>query len=173
MLHSSKGVKLKKLSAQDVHLLQEQPELFFQKNSIIRTDGDWPYDGLKAYLPLFHELLLENPNAFTGPWVMVTEQNQLIGDISVKTFNENVTCLEGSDSLFEMAYFVTPAKRNKGYATEAIARLSTWFFEMSKQRVLYARTKKGNLPSQRVLQKTGFKRVEEDDFVRTYIKKRD
>ena len=59
---------------------------------------------------------------------------------------------------FEIGYGVIPSERGKGYATEAAMMLVDYLF-LSKDIVrIQADTTEGNISSQRVLEKVGFKR---------------
>jgi len=61
--------------------------------------------------------------------------------------------------LYEIGYRIEPCERNKGYTTEAVRLLVDYLFSTKKevQRIEVV-TDAENVPSQRVLEKNGFKR---------------
>jgi ribosomal-protein-alanine N-acetyltransferase len=61
--------------------------------------------------------------------------------------------------LFEIGYRIKPSERNKGYATEAAQLLVNHLFTTKKEiERIESVTDVENVPSQRVLEKNGFKR---------------
>jgi ribosomal-protein-alanine N-acetyltransferase len=61
--------------------------------------------------------------------------------------------------LFEIGYRIKPSERRKGYTTEAARLLVDYLFTTKKDiERIESVTETGNLPSQRVLEKNGFKR---------------
>ena len=65
------------------------------------------------------------------------------------------------DGVVEIAYFVDPVHEGQGYATEASRALIVFAFDGGLVRVVRAHTKAGNVASERVLTKCGFKHVGE------------
>ena len=64
--------------------------------------------------------------------------------------------------LFEIGYRIRPSERNKGYTTEAARLLLNHLFTTKKEiERIEAATDVENVPSQRVLEKNGFKREAE------------
>lgn len=63
----------------------------------------------------------------------------------------------------EIGYGLQPAYQNQGFMTEAVAGLLEWVFTQQPVIVIIAITEKDNLPSQRVLEKLGFLRVDETE----------
>jgi RimJ/RimL family protein N-acetyltransferase len=62
-------------------------------------------------------------------------------------------------NLFEIGYRIKPSERNKGYATEAVRLLVDHLFTRKKEiERIESVTDVANVPSQRVLEKNGFKR---------------
>jgi RimJ/RimL family protein N-acetyltransferase len=68
----------------------------------------------------------------------------------------------------EIGYDLVEPARGHGYATEALRALSAWALAQDAVRVVTARVALGNRPSQRVLERAGFKRAAEDDENCTY-----
>ena len=60
--------------------------------------------------------------------------------------------------LFEIGYRIKPSERRKGYTTEAARLLIDYLFATKDIERIEAVTETGNVPSQRVLEKNGFKR---------------
>jgi ribosomal-protein-alanine N-acetyltransferase len=73
------------------------------------------------------------------------------------------------DSVLEVGYFLAPEERGKGYCTEAVQLMVDYLF-LSKEIVrIQAHTDVGNVASQRVLEKAGFKKegtIRKKEFVR-------
>lgn len=65
------------------------------------------------------------------------------------------------DGVVEIAYGIDPAHQGRGYATEASRALIAFAFGSGLVRVVRAHTKAGNVASERVLSKCGFKHVGE------------
>lgn len=63
----------------------------------------------------------------------------------------------------EIGYGIAPSYEGRGYMTEAVSALVGWAFLQPGCRAVTAETLKQNLPSQRVLAKTGFQVVRETD----------
>jgi RimJ/RimL family protein N-acetyltransferase len=63
----------------------------------------------------------------------------------------------------EIGYDLVEPARGHGYATEALRALSAWALAQEKVRVITARVDVANLPSQRVLERSGFQRVAEEE----------
>jgi len=62
-------------------------------------------------------------------------------------------------NLFEIGYRIKPSERNKGYTTEAVRLLVDYLFSTKKEiERIESVTDVENVPSQRVLEKNGFKR---------------
>lgn len=70
----------------------------------------------------------------------------------------------GGEGEVEIGYGISPAFQGRGYMTEAVQALVRWAFEQPGCASIRAETLRSNLPSQRVLQKTGFQRVRETQF---------
>lgn len=60
--------------------------------------------------------------------------------------------------LFEIGYRTKPSERNKGYTTEAVGLVVDYLFEKRRVERIESVTDIENLPSQRVLEKNGFKK---------------
>jgi len=63
-----------------------------------------------------------------------------------------------------IGYVIDDRYQGKGFATEALKGLIGWAFQNDDLRALEALTPKENLPSQRVLEKNGFRPLKEMEF---------
>lgn len=61
----------------------------------------------------------------------------------------------------EVGYGIDVRYHNKGFATEALAALMKWGFNNESLKAIKAKTPSDNISSQKVLEKNGFKRVDE------------
>jgi RimJ/RimL family protein N-acetyltransferase len=59
---------------------------------------------------------------------------------------------------FEIGYYIRPKERGKGYATEAVGGFTNFLFKNNRIMRIEAGTSSLNLPSQRLLEKLGFRR---------------
>lgn len=67
---------------------------------------------------------------------------------------------EEVDNEIEIAYFISEEHSNKGYISEAAKAMAQWAFESLKLDYLIAIVELDNYPSQRVVEKCGFDRLE-------------
>jgi RimJ/RimL family protein N-acetyltransferase len=66
-----------------------------------------------------------------------------------------------AEGIVELAYGVDEAHRGRGYATEAAAALAEFAFASGRVRQVRAHTKPGNVASERVLARCGFRQLGE------------
>jgi ribosomal-protein-alanine N-acetyltransferase len=117
-------------------------------------DDEWPQPDLLDLLPS-HARRTDADIAF-GVWVMVeAATNSVVGDIGF---------LGPPDEAgeVEIGYSVVPSRRNRGYASEAVAALTRWAFQRRDLRAVVAGTDSDNAASQRVLERAGFERTGAD-----------
>ena len=67
---------------------------------------------------------------------------------------------EEVDNEIEVAYFISEKYSNKGYTSEAAKAIVKWSFDTLKLDYLIAIVELDNYPSQKVIEKCGFKRLE-------------
>jgi [ribosomal protein S5]-alanine N-acetyltransferase len=67
-----------------------------------------------------------------------------------------------------IGYMLGHEYRGNGYATEALQTLSGWGFSFSILKAIKADTQPGNQPSQRVLERAGFRHTHSDSQLRYY-----
>ena len=89
-------------------------------------------------------------NGVLGAWMMVAD-GEVVGLCGFK----GVPTADGS---VEIGYGVAPARRRRGHATEAVRRLIAEARRLGV-RVVTAETEGGNGPSERVLERNGFRAV--------------
>lgn len=66
---------------------------------------------------------------------------------------------EEVDNEIEIAYFISESYAGKGYITEAAKAVSHWALESLKMDYLIAIVETDNYPSQRVVEKAGFQKI--------------
>jgi len=90
-------------------------------------------------------------------WIKDRKTQQYLGELGFKGFQESFFSVE-------IGYGMVEAFRGKGYMTEAVYALVQWAFSMHIDGLLYiiATTNVDNLPSQRVLEKVGFRQYAND-----------
>lgn len=91
-----------------------------------------------------------------GLWVIETLRGEFVGDCGL-TWQE----VNGSLRL-EVGYHVRPSLQGRGFATEAAAACRDFAREVIEARELVAITHPANRASQRVAEKIGMKRIEDD-----------
>jgi RimJ/RimL family protein N-acetyltransferase len=85
------------------------------------------------------------------------EDCKLLGLVGVAT-KENLGCE------VEVLYGITDMEQNKGYATEALQALIDWTFSNCKIKYLVALIKPNNIASYKVIEKIGFKFIEQREL---------
>lgn len=96
---------------------------------------------------------------FYTMWIVIDKmQNTIIGGI----------CFHGepdANGEVEIGYGTDNDFRNKGYMTETLAGLINWVRRSKKVRVIRAETDSSNISSIRVLEKNGFKALQQNEKV--------
>lgn len=82
-------------------------------------------------------------------WDIHLLNGERIGDLSFKGLS--------SEGIAEIGYGLLPEYWGKGFAAEAVKAMAEWAFHQPGVRALEAETEPGNLASQRVLAKAGFR----------------
>jgi len=90
-------------------------------------------------------------------WIKDRKTHQYLGEVGFKGFQESFFSVE-------IGYGMIEAFRGKGYMTEAVKALVQWAFSMRVEGLLYiiATTNLYNIPSQKVLEKVGFRQYSKD-----------
>lgn len=99
----------------------------------------------------------QNNQYWYSNWQIINkDENSVMGGI----------CFKGpANSLgqVEIGYGIEKLHQNQGYATEAIKAVVKWALEQDSIQAVIAETDKNNVPSQKVLLKNGFVKIEEKD----------
>ncbi|MBB6454996.1 ribosomal-protein-alanine N-acetyltransferase [Salirhabdus euzebyi] len=134
----------------------------FESISGLSLNKDWPHDGLRAYLPIYVEQLLKNNHVKGyGPWIVYTNEKKVIGDIGFRG-------VPGANGYLEVGYYITPAERKKGYASESLGVLCDWAFSQTGVKGILAECEMKNRGSQMVLEKNRFVRIANDGYSISY-----
>jgi len=112
-----------------------------------------PDDKMKKIYSIKIEKMEQDPEnyAFYTFWQMVLKEEKLIiGEIGFKG-------IEGEEGKLEVGFGTEERFRNKGYMTEALTELVKWAFSQKKVKIkrITASTLQDNIPSQKVLKKSG------------------
>lgn len=119
-----------------------------------RLPDDWPAPDLLDVLPM---QAAAGELACFGVWVVIEhDSNTVIGDIG---FFGPPT----SDATVEVGYSIIPARRRRGYATEAGSALINWALEQRGIESVVAGCDPENLPSTRTLERLGFSQTEANE----------
>ena len=104
----------------------------------------------KAYAEML-EGYLRQPDQWDwyAIWMIEKTDGTHIGDLCFKGLQEN--------GVAEIGYGILDEHQGKGYATEALRSACRWAFLHPNVTSLEAETEAGNLASQRVLEKCGFR----------------
>ncbi len=118
---------------------------------------DYPMDDYKESLPYKVKRFTEHPeeNEWEG-LIIERETNTLIGDIGFKGGPDE-------NGAMDLGYSILTDYQNKGYATEMVIGMIQWGLNQPGVLLITARCSRQNQPSMRVLEKSGFVRVGEED----------
>lgn len=98
-------------------------------------------------------------------WIIIREEDRVVvGSIGFKGKPNN----EGE---VEIGYGLSKDFEKNGYMTEGIKQICKWALEQKKISSIAADTDFDNFPSQRILQRCGFEKIEEKDIIRWKLKK--
>ena len=115
--------------------------------------SEWPAADLLDVLPL-QAAAISSDERF-GVWVMIERESQsVVGDIGFIGPPDE-------DGSVEVGYSVIPARRGRGYATEAARAIVAWALDEPGVKVVVAACDRGNAPSIRTLERVGFRRTGE------------
>jgi len=97
-----------------------------------------------------------------GMYYIVRSSDALVvGDIGFHT--------PPRDGVVEIGYGLAEAARGQGYATEALTALTAWALAQPGVRRVTADTTPDNAPSQRVLERSGFRCLRADESLLHYV----
>lgn len=150
MLLEGKLVNLRVMEKDDLPLLAEwfnNPEVFGE------------YNPLRQLSKVETEKILESPLELK-PFMIEKKDGTKIGFIA------HFHVLHPSGSKLEIGYTLVPSERGKGHCTEAVQIMVDFLFLSRETMRIQATTDTRNLASQKVLEKTGFKK---EGTLRKYI----
>ena len=115
--------------------------------------GEWPQSDL---LPLLPRQAAASPQRVNfGVWMMIERSSEtVIGDIGFFGPPDD-------SGAVEVGYSVIPARRRRGYASEAARALVDWALAQPGVQVVVAGCDRDNTPSIRTLERAGFRRTGE------------
>ena len=129
------------------------------KSELKRTLGckvsdEWPSATYAKRIPQKKENLKQYPETSIWSRIAIEKQsNTLIGEIGCKGGPND-------KGVVEIGYGLVSKARNKGYATEMVSNLTAWLLDRSDVKKVTAECLDTNIPSARVLEKSGFHLVE-------------
>jgi ribosomal-protein-alanine N-acetyltransferase len=116
---------------------------------------DWPQPDLLDILPM--QAAAAPSGERFGVWVIIERgSTTVVGDVGFMG-------PPGEDGGVEIGYCVTPGRRGRGYAGEAVHALVAWALTQPGVGSVAARCDVQNVPSIRVLERAGFVRSGEND----------
>jgi len=111
------------------------------------------YNPLHQMSKMQAEKILDNSTDFQ-PFIIEKRDGDKIGYI----VHFHVLHLGTGSKQLEIGYGLIPDERGKGYGTEAVSLMVNYLFLSKENMRIQAQTALGNIASQRVLKKSGFKK---------------
>lgn len=122
-----------------------------------QVSSEWPMDVYKQFFPYKIQQFKESPHENEWEGVVILKEKQLIiGDIGFKGGPNE----KGS---IDLGYSIVPSQRGKGYATEMATAMINWGSKQIGVEHVVATSDLDNFASKRVLEKTGFRKLEQTD----------
>ena len=149
-------LKLRKFTLQDIDRIFE----ITREDFILKWMPDWGMsrkeltDLLNWYISCYND----PENMRTMLAVELIETSETIGMIGCGHKAE-------VDDEIEMAYFISEKYAGKGYMAEAASAFSKWVLENKKIDYLMAIVEPDNIPSEKIINKCGFKKVRTIEIV--------
>ena len=151
-------LRLIPLSAENLRFLIDNPQKMELRLSLNDTDRSLSPDLKQAMEIRLLKLLDDEENYiwYTNWLIVLKDKNCSVGGIMIKGLpNESGEVVIGYYTLHEF--------QGNGYMTDAINILIKWLLNQSDVRFVIADTDKDNIPSHRVLEKSGAKMYKETD----------
>ncbi len=121
-----------------------------------KVSEQWPNADYAEILPFILETYEEDPDLENWSWLIIHKEDQcLIGEMGCKG--------KPVDGSVEIGYGIVPEYREKGYATEMATVFSRWLLHEAGLSVVKADCLKTNIGSIKVLERSGFQKVSEDE----------
>ncbi|MDF2535356.1 MAG: N-acetyltransferase [Bacillales bacterium] len=147
---NTERLRLIPLSAVNLRLLIHNPKKLEQSLSLIESNKFLSSELKQAMETRLSKLLMDEEfYIWYTNWIMVSkDKNCNIGGVMLKGLpNENGEVVIG--------YYTLPEYQGNGYMTEAIYSMKNWLLNQSDVMSVIADTDKDNIPSHRVLEKSG------------------
>jgi [ribosomal protein S5]-alanine N-acetyltransferase len=127
------------------------------ENLGIKTNGKWPRQDTKDILPFVYKELEKNKieTGFEFWMIIVKEDMTVIGDIGFRGIPDD----KGE---VEIGYGLIVEEQGKGFGQEALKAMVHWAFSKKEVKVINADSLIDNIPSIRILEKSGFKEFMRD-----------
>lgn len=149
-------VRLLKFSTHLLKLLSGDRQTF-EKSVGFPACEDWPNEDLLDVVDFFLEDRLRNPTLEDWSFLILDlAAGNIVGEIGAKSTPNHV-------GEVEVGYGVARSQRGRNLASESLALFIAFAFANPKVTAVTAETLKDNLPSIRVLEKTGFSTWGEKD----------
>ncbi|MGE7023274.1 GNAT family N-acetyltransferase [Solibacillus cecembensis] len=155
---NTERLRLIPLSAESLRLLIDKPKKMEQRLSLLES-GRFLSPELKQAMEVSLSKLLgdeENYIWYTNWLIVSKDKNCSVGGIMLKGLpNENGEVVIG--------YYTLPEYQGNGYMTETINSMKNWLLNQSDVMYVIADTDKDNIPSHRVLEKSGAEMYKESN----------
>lgn len=122
---------------------------------VLKWMPDWAMDveGTRRLIGYFTSKLAQVTPDSARVMLAVTLDGEVIGMVGIGNKEE-------VDNEIEIAYFISEAHAGKGYITEAAQAMTRWALQTLSLPYLMAIVETDNYPSQRVVERCGFERLE-------------
>lgn len=147
---------IKPLTVKQFKLLLESFGKMEQALGLMSSGEVWTEDVQEAMEVLYKEAL-KNPIDwiwYTNWQIILKSENKAIGSLCFMRAPDE-------KGVVEIGYGIHEKYHNKGYMTEALQVVCGWALNQDGVKAVAAETEKDNIASQQVLQKSGFKVLEE------------
>ena len=155
---NTERLRLIPLSAENLRLLIDNPKIMELRLSLIESDKFLSPELKQAMEIRLSKLLADEENyIWYTNWLIVSkDKNCTVGGIMLKGLpNENGEIVIG--------YYTLTEYQGNGYMTETINNMKNWLLNQSNVMHVIADTEKDNIPSHRVLEKSGAEMYKETD----------
>ncbi|MFJ7934444.1 GNAT family N-acetyltransferase [Sporosarcina sp. NPDC096371] len=155
---NTERLRLIPLSAENLDSLINNPKKMEQSLSLIETDRFLDLELKQALEIRLSKLLVDEKNYiwYTNWLIVEKDKNSSVGGIMLKGLpNENGEVIIG--------YYTLTEYQGNGYMTETISNMKNWLLDQSDVKYVIADTEKDNIPSHRVLEKSGAAMYKETD----------
>ncbi|WP_323741899.1 GNAT family N-acetyltransferase [Salinibacillus xinjiangensis] len=129
----------------------------FEKISNYYVDDEYPMEDYKQLLPYKIDRFQQFPEEMEWEGIIIHRDSQTImGDMGFKGG-------PNSEGVMDLGYSIVTSYQGKGYATEMAKAMVEWGLRQPRVNRITASCDESNLPSIRVLEKAGFKRVGKEE----------